>query len=122
MPSNNLALPRLSMLSTEHCETIHRASLEILRRTGVRVFHKEALELLRGTDATISDNDLVRFPPGLVEWALAQAPSRVALSRRGTAEVVAPLEGRRVHFGTDRTAPTTLTRARVNGGGSRPRM
>jgi trimethylamine--corrinoid protein Co-methyltransferase len=108
MPPNNLALPRLTMLSTEHCETIHRASLEILRRTGVRVLHKEALELLRGTDATISDTDLVRLPPGLVEWALAQAPTRVALCRRGTSEVVAPLEGRRVHFGTGSDCPNYL--------------
>jgi trimethylamine---corrinoid protein Co-methyltransferase len=108
MPPYNLALPQLTMLSTENCTTIHRASLEILRRTGVRVFHTEALELLRGTDATISDTDLVRFPPALVEWALAQAPSRIALCRRGSAEVAAPLEGRRVHFGTGSDCPNYL--------------
>ena len=49
------AFPRLTMFSQEQCETIHRASLEILRRTGVRVFHDEALDLLRQTDAVISD-------------------------------------------------------------------
>ena len=108
MPSYSLALPQLTMLNPEHCEIIHHASLEILRRTGVRVLHKEALDLLRGTDATISDGDLVRFPPGLVEWALAQAPSRVALCRRGSAEVVAALEGRRVHFGTGSDCPNYL--------------
>jgi trimethylamine---corrinoid protein Co-methyltransferase len=108
MPSNDLALPHLTMLSPENCGTIHHASLEILRRTGVRVLHKEALELLRGTDVTISDTDRVRFPPGLVEWALAQAPSRIALCRRGSAEVVAPLEGRRVHFGTGSDCPNYL--------------
>jgi trimethylamine--corrinoid protein Co-methyltransferase len=96
------------MLSDEQCETIHCASLEILRRTGVRVFHDEALSLLRETDAVISDDNLVRFPPGLVEWALAQAPSRVALCRRGSDEVVASLEGRRVHFGTGSDCPQYL--------------
>jgi len=108
MPPFSEALPYLAMLSPEHCGTIHRASLEILRRTGVRVLHPEALALLRGTDATISDGDLVRFPAGLVEWALAQAPSRVALCRRGTAEVAAALEGRRVHFGTGSDCPNYM--------------
>jgi trimethylamine---corrinoid protein Co-methyltransferase len=102
------ALPNLSMMSPENCAAIHDASLEILRRTGVRVLHQEALALLRGTDAVITDGDLVRFPPGLVEWALKQAPSRVALCRRGSSEVAAPLEGRRVHFGTGSDCPYYL--------------
>ena len=108
MPPYPVALPYLTMMSPEHCETIHHASLEILRRTGARVLHPEALALLRGTDAVISDGDLVRFPPGLVEWALAQAPSRVALCKRGSAEVTASLEGRRVHFGTGSDCPNYL--------------
>jgi trimethylamine--corrinoid protein Co-methyltransferase len=99
MSQDTLAIPRLTMLSHEQCETIHRASLEILRRTGVQVYHQEALDLLRGTDAVITDEKLVRFPPGLVEWALKQAPSRVALCHRGSNQVAAPLEGRLVNFG-----------------------
>ncbi|MDH7488926.1 MAG: trimethylamine methyltransferase family protein, partial [Anaerolineae bacterium] len=83
MTVNIQAFPRLEMLTKEQCEVIHRASLEILRRTGVRVYHEEALALLREAGATISDGNLVRFQPGLVEWALAQAPSRIALCKRG---------------------------------------
>ena len=89
MTLDRVALPHLTMLSQQHCETIHRASLEILRRTGVRIYHTGALDLLRHTDALIDDADRVRFPPGLVEWALQQAPSRVPLCRRGNDEVVA---------------------------------
>jgi trimethylamine--corrinoid protein Co-methyltransferase len=89
----------MTMLDEEQCRTIHLASLEILRRTGVRVYHDQALELLRDSDAVVSDDNLVRFPPGLVEWAVNQAPSRIALCRRGTDEVAAPLEGHRVNFG-----------------------
>lgn len=108
MNQDTLAFPRMGMLSDEQCETIHRASLEILRRTGVRVYHDEALELLGKSDAIITDENsstegspqaLVRFPPGLVEWALEQAPSRIALCKRGSDEVVAPLESREVNFG-----------------------
>ncbi|MGD2145795.1 MAG: trimethylamine methyltransferase family protein [Anaerolineae bacterium] len=93
------AYPRMEMLAEEHCRTIHLASLEILRRTGVRVYHGEALDMLRASDALVTDENLVRFPAGLVEWALDQAPSRIALCRRGSGEVVAPLEGQRVSFG-----------------------
>jgi trimethylamine--corrinoid protein Co-methyltransferase len=89
----------MTMLNEEQCQTIHAASLEILRRTGVRVYHDGAREMLRASDALVSDDNLVRFPAGLVEWALDQAPSRIALCRRGSDEVVVPLEGRRVSFG-----------------------
>jgi trimethylamine--corrinoid protein Co-methyltransferase len=108
MTADAIASPRLTMLSGEQCETIHRASLEILRRTGVRIFHDGALGLLRRTDAVISDGNLVRFPPGLVEWALAQAPSRIALCRRGSSEVAASLEGRQVSFGPGSDCPNYL--------------
>jgi trimethylamine---corrinoid protein Co-methyltransferase len=100
MTKDIVAYPKLSMMSEAQCETIHLASLEILRRTGVRVFHPEALDLLRQTEAVITDGNLVRFPPGLVEWALRQAPSRVALCKRGGGEVSARLEGMEVNFGT----------------------
>jgi trimethylamine--corrinoid protein Co-methyltransferase len=87
------------MLSHEQCETIHLASLEILRRSGVRVYHDEALDLLRDTDAIIGDGNCVRFPPALVEWALSQAPSRVVLCKRGSGEPAARMEGMEVSFG-----------------------
>ena len=108
MTTNSHAMPMLTLLSRDQCETIHRASLEILRRTGVRIYHAGALELLAGTDALISDGNLVRFPPGLVEWALQQAPSRVVLCRRGSDQVMAALEGRQVSFGTGSDCPNYL--------------
>jgi trimethylamine:corrinoid methyltransferase-like protein len=37
-----LALPQLTMFDEAQCEQIHLASLEILRRTGVRVHQDEA--------------------------------------------------------------------------------
>jgi trimethylamine--corrinoid protein Co-methyltransferase len=108
MTSNTLALPRFEMLTREQCEMIHRASLEILRRTGVRVYHDEALELLRQTDTVMIDGNRVRFQPGLVEWAITQPPSRIPLCRRGSDEVLAPLEGRIVSFGTGSDCLTYL--------------
>jgi trimethylamine--corrinoid protein Co-methyltransferase len=96
------------MLTEEQCAIIHRASLEILRRTGVRVHHEGALKLLRQADAVVSDGNLVRIQPGLVEWAMRQAPSRIALCRRGGSQVIAPLEGRTVNFGPGSDCPHYL--------------
>jgi trimethylamine--corrinoid protein Co-methyltransferase len=108
MSLDSMAIPQLSMLSKQQCDTIHRASLEILRRTGVRVYHEGALDLLRQTDAVVTDDNLVRLPPGLVEWALRQAPSRVSLCRRGGNELAAPLESGRVNFGPGSDCPNYL--------------
>jgi len=108
MTQDGHTFPRMTMLSKQQCEAIHAASLEVLRRTGVRIYHDEALDLLRQTDAIITDANLVRFPPGLVEWALAQPPSRVVLCGRGSDEVAAPLEGRAVNFGTGSDCPNYL--------------
>jgi trimethylamine--corrinoid protein Co-methyltransferase len=108
MKEMDVALPQFSLFTREVCERIHNASLEILRKTGVRFFSQEALDLLRKSDAVLIDGDLVKFQPGIVEWALAQAPSRVPLCGRGSAEVVAPLEGRTCCFGTGSDTLTYL--------------
>lgn len=63
---------RFSLFNRERRETIHHSSLDILRRAGVHIPHDGALSLLRETDAMITDRNLVRFPAGLVEWALKQ--------------------------------------------------
>lgn len=68
----------------------------------------EALRLLRDAGAHVSDGDLVKLPPGLVEWALRQAPSRVALCRRGSDEVAVELSGSEVNFGPGSDCPHYL--------------
>jgi len=97
-----------SLFNREQCEAIHHASLEILRRTGVRVLHDGALSLLRESDAVITDNNLVRFPADLVEWALKQVPSHISLGERGTNRAVVRLEGRSVSFGPGSDCPNYL--------------
>jgi len=94
------AQPRFDLLSREQCEFIHLRSLELLRKVGVRYYHPEAINMLRKAGTLVTDENLVRLQPELVEWALAQAPSRIPLCRRASREVVVPLEGRVVSFGT----------------------
>ncbi len=103
-----LALPHLRMFDRAQCEQIHLASLEVLRRTGVRVHQDEALALLKEAGAQVSDNTLVKLPASLVEWALRQAPPRIGLCVRGSDRVAVPLEGRQVNFGPGSDCPNYL--------------
>jgi len=95
------------LLTDSQLEQIHLASLEILRRTGVRVYDEEALELLSGAGCVVTDGDLVRIPPAVVEEALLHAPSRIVLCSR-TGEPAMYLEAHRSYFGTGSDLPNTL--------------
>ncbi len=87
-----------SRLTAEECRRLHEASLEILERTGVRLFEAEAVDLVRKAGASVSDGNRVRIPARVVERALSSAPRRVVLhDRRGNP--VMPLEGARTYFG-----------------------
>jgi trimethylamine---corrinoid protein Co-methyltransferase len=100
MVSSFQATPRFQLFSREQCEAVHLATLDILRRTGTRVYHREARELLIEAGCLISDETLVKYPPSLVEWAITQAPSTIALCERGSSRAAFTLEAKNVAFGT----------------------
>ncbi len=108
MSFSSQAIPSFSLFSCDQCEAVHNASLEILRRTGVRIDHPRALALLHQAEAVITDDTLVRFPAALVEWALQQPPSRITLCKRGSSEVAIRMEGREVAFGPGSACPNYL--------------
>ncbi len=88
----------MKMLDREDCLRVHRASCEILRKTGVEVRHQAGLDLLRQAGAQVEDHR-VRIPPSLVEGALASTPSSFNLYKRGTNEVALHLDGEESYFG-----------------------
>ncbi len=102
------AVPRLELLDREQCERIHQASLEILRRTGVRVYSAEALALLQEAGCPVTDTNLVRFPAGVVEWALAQVPSTISLCDRGSSTASVRLCPGESSFGPGSDCPNYL--------------
>ena len=105
MGESNRAKPTLNFFTASQCGAIHRSALEILRRTGVRVFHEEALKLLGDAGCIIQDENRVFYPASLVEWALRQPPSQVTLCMRGGTEAGARLYDRHVNFGTGSDCP-----------------
>jgi len=90
--------PKLNMLSRENCLQIHQASRKILHQTGVQVFHIEGRKLLQEAGAKV-ENELVKIPPSLIEWALSSAPDSFNLHRRGSDQIMIQLDGDHVYFG-----------------------
>jgi trimethylamine--corrinoid protein Co-methyltransferase len=79
----------LTVWDAEACARVHRASLELLGRTGVEVKHTRARELCASAGASV-EGSRVRLPAVLVEQALASAPRTWTLPPRGGGS--APLE------------------------------
>ncbi|HSB00192.1 MAG TPA: trimethylamine methyltransferase family protein, partial [Anaerolineales bacterium] len=109
MPNTNLRVggPQFRKLSDEKLERIHAASLEILEHTGVRLYEKQALELLKSKGVTVEEENRVRIPARLVEWALSTAPKRTVLyDRHGKAAM--DLEGHNMFYGTGSDCPNVI--------------
>ncbi len=85
-------------MSDEQCQKIHWASLEVMERTGVRLYEQEAVDLLQKAGALVSDGNRVRIPSGLVEKAFTTVPRRVVLCDRHGKRVM-PLAGYRSFYG-----------------------
>ena len=77
---------RLEPLSENAVERIHRAALEVLRRTGMHVRSERLVRALGEAGADVDADQLrVRFAPELVEEAIARAPSSYLLAGRDPA-------------------------------------
>lgn len=89
--------PQFSVLSQHQREEIYNAALEILQRTGVLIHDPETLAILKKAGCWV-DGLRVRYPVGLVEWAVRTAPSRITIyDRKGDAAMY--LENEKVYFG-----------------------
>jgi len=83
---------RFRRMSDGQCQRIHWASLEVMERTGVRLYEQEAIDLVTGAGAHLSDGNLVRIPSGMVEKAFTTVPRRIVLCDRHGNPVM-PIEG-----------------------------
>jgi trimethylamine--corrinoid protein Co-methyltransferase len=108
--------PVFRKLSDEKTERIHNASLEILERTGLRMYEPQALELLKKKGVNVDDDNRVHIPRNLVEWALSVAPKSATLYNRHGEPVMA-LEGYNTYFGTGSDCPNVID---VHSGEHRP--
>jgi len=98
--------PHYRGLTDEQCRLIHCASLEILERTGVLLYYQPAIDLLKKAGCYVEENQ-VRIPAHLVEWALRTAPSCIMMYDR-SGKPVMPLGDRISTFGTGFDCLNTL--------------
>ncbi len=85
-------------LTDDQIARLHEASLEIMARTGMRFYEQEALDLFKKAGADVSDGNLVRIPPHLVEWALRTVPKSITIYDRDGRRAMM-LGGYRSYFG-----------------------
>ena len=88
----------LNMYTEDELRAIHFATLEVLEKTGVRVFLEEALNVFEDAGAkVIRSEKIVKIPGWMVEEAIKSAPSTVLLAGRNPKNDVL-LGGSRVNF------------------------
>lgn len=100
MKSNTISLdtPQFRRLSEDQNRKLYWACLEVLERTGVRLYEQEALDLLKKAGVQADDGNRVRIPAGLVEKARMTAPSKVTFYNR-FGQAAMPVYGHRSFYG-----------------------
>jgi trimethylamine--corrinoid protein Co-methyltransferase len=75
--------PRLVLLDPGDRDLIHRRTLDVLDRVGVRFASAAARDLLAEAGCRVDEaTSIVRIPADLVEWALGRLPREVLLAGR----------------------------------------
>jgi trimethylamine--corrinoid protein Co-methyltransferase len=102
------AQPRLThgpteLLSADQLETIHHASLRVLRDLGLRVLDPETRQVYASAGATVHDQQ-VTFDPAMVEELIVTAPSDFVLHAWNPAHSL-HIGGDFLAFGTVGSAP-----------------
>lgn len=92
-------------LSSDQIETIHHASLKLLRDTGVDFLLPEAIKRLKEAGAIVEKGSVrVRFDPEMIEEFIGLAPSELTLHARNP-ENNMHIGSNNVHFDTVSSAP-----------------
>src|SRR5262245_37780165 len=86
------------VLSDDHVELIHLASLRLLAETGMRVLHPGARERLAAAGCDV-DDIIVRFDPEMIVETVAGAPAQFTLRARNPERDLV-VGGRNVVFGS----------------------
>ena len=96
--TQSLNTTHFQRLSEDQNQKLYWACLEVLERTGVRLYEPEALDLLKKAGVRPSDGNRVRIPASLVEKARTTAPKQVTFyDRHG--KVAMPVHGHRSFYG-----------------------
>ncbi len=75
--------PPFNILSQEEVEQIKKASVDILKETGMKIEHNEALKMLEKNDCIVDyERKVAKFPEGLINECLKRCPSSFRVKAR----------------------------------------
>jgi trimethylamine--corrinoid protein Co-methyltransferase len=98
---------RLKIMTEEEEDAIHWASLNLLWKTGMKIYSKESLQILQDNGADVDfSKKMAKIPEHLVHEGLKRFPKAFDLAGR-TKENDVKLDGRHVYFSTDATGVAT---------------
>jgi len=73
----------LEILTGDQIEAIHKGTVAVLERVGLRIEHKRALKLFERNGCRVDYNEMrVRIPPALVEDSIHKCPDSIHLKAR----------------------------------------
>ena len=88
----------LTMFSDDELNEIHWATLEVLEKTGIKVYDQEARNYYKDAGCHVDDESmLVKTPGYILEDGIRRAPHKLALYGREEKNNIV-LEGKKVHF------------------------
>ena len=91
-------VPNYRILTEGQIIEIHKATLQLLEDTGVRIMHPQGIQLLKDAGCRINGHGNIQIPSGLVESCIHSAPASITIYSRNAAEAM-QLEENKVHFG-----------------------
>ena len=106
------ATPQFRVLSGDQIEEVFHASLDVLERTGTRVYGAEGLALLHGAGCRMGAGEAatgrrVYIPSWLVKQALNTAAERIVVAGRDRRKRIV-LEKDKAYFGTGSDCPSLI--------------
>ena len=83
IPVDEIAMrPRISFLSKEDQDKIHRAAFQILSEIGMKILQDEALDLLKDAGCSVGEDRMVKIPAELVQQCVDSAPAHIPIHDR----------------------------------------
>jgi trimethylamine---corrinoid protein Co-methyltransferase len=115
-PQPRLSFQPMALVSADELESIHQASLTVLKEIGIDFLHEKAKAMLRDVGADVDPaSDRVRFDPALVEAHIGLAPRQFTLHSRNPERALV-IGGDYTAFCSVASAPNSFDRD----GGRRP--
>ncbi|MFW6055448.1 MAG: trimethylamine methyltransferase family protein [Thermodesulfobacteriota bacterium] len=76
------ARPKITVLTRDQVQAVHQRSLDILSLVGIRVDSSRAGAVFENVSGIVRQDDLVRFSPEIIDWALSVAPGEISVYDR----------------------------------------